>query len=594
MCGIFFCKILDDAGCGPANLDVLFSSSLEKMRYRGEDNVAVRKINGLYFGHSRLAINGLNPGSNQPVVTDDYALIFNGEYYNYKENYAHKGSDTLALFDHLLEKPNAHSSVNGPYAYAWYDIKNGKVVFRRDVFGEKPLYYYKDANIFLVSSTLKSILFFVKGIGGRVQLNIDALRFDYVLNGFIREPETVWQGIYEIPPNHSLVLNGIDISLKKESFSFPSDFGPAVAESYLKYSLITRDVDAALLLSSGVDSSYLLVKSIEAGAGLSLVTYGGGDGDGEVSEVENNLSFIDLKDAGCEFSPLQKVSEGHPGFISEEIAFYAGVMEQPTSDGLQVHRILQHLKSEFPHLKVVYSGLGGDEIFGGYPSFKNYQLINILASIPNSFLLVPKMRRFLEGRKILGEWGVMAYYFLYRADSCFVKKEHKDTLRESYRRFKKGVYESVPSELMERYKGCSSMQLKLLETFDYCKNQLLRDMDNISMHHGVEARVPLLNPHLIMQPVDNKKGLKEYVEARTKISFGKKKGFSILDHDCLEIYKNSLSSNQEILNAVFGEKVCNINCLLDIGAMRKFSFIAEWLKVNVAVCDVDGETLVAR
>ncbi|WP_192036950.1 asparagine synthetase B family protein [Halomonas sp. YLGW01] len=594
MCGIFFCKVLDEAGCGPANLDELFSSALEKMRYRGQDNVAIRKINGLHFGHSRLAINGLNPESNQPVVTDDYALIFNGEYYNYKEDYAHKGSDTLALFDHLLENPDAHSFVNGPYAYAWYDIKNDKVVFRRDVFGEKPLYYYKDETVVLVSSTLKSILFFVKGIGGRVLLNIDALRCDYVLNGFIREPETVWKGIYEIPPNHSLFLNGVDILLKKESFFCSADSRSSVAEKYLKYSLITRDVDAALLLSSGVDSSYLLVKSIESGAGLSLVTYGGCDGSGEVSEVENNLSFIDLNEAGCKFSALQKVGEGRPDCISEEIAFYAGIMEQPTSDGLQVHRILQHLKSEFPHLKVVYSGLGGDEIFGGYPSFNNYQLINILASIPKSFLLVPKMRRFLEGREMLGEWGVMAYYFLYRADSCFVKKEHEDTLRESYRRFKEGIYESVPSGLFERYKDCSSMQLKLLETFDYCKNQLLRDMDNISMHHGVEARAPLLNPHLIMQAVDNKKGLKEYVQARTKISFGKKKGFSILDHDCLEKYKKSLSRNREVLNAVFGEKVCNVNYLLDIGAMRKFSFIAEWLKVNVAVCEVDGETLVAR
>lgn len=594
MCGIFFCKVLDEAGCGHVDLDGLFTSALEKMRYRGEDNVAVKKVNGLYFGHSRLAINGLNSASDQPVVTDDYALIFNGEYYNYKENYPRKESDTLALFDHLMVKPEAHSFVNGPYAYAWYEIKNDRVFFRRDFFGEKPLYYYMDEKVILVSSTLKSILFFVKGIGGEVQLNIESLRCDYVLNGFIREPESIWKDIYVVPPNHSLVLDGVNVSLKKEEFNFSANAGPGAAERYVEYSLIARDVDAALLLSSGVDSSYLLVKSIEAGAGLSLVTYGGGEGADEVGEVEENLSSIDLRKVGCQFSVLKKNGEDSEVKIKEEVLYYADIMEQPTSDGLQVHRILQHLKIEFPHLKVVYSGLGGDEIFGGYPSFKNYQIINVLANIPRSSLLVPKMKRFLEGREILGEWGVMVYYFLYRADPFFVKKEYGDRVKESYERFKKGVYESVPTELMERFNECSGMQLKFCETFDYCKNQLLRDMDNISMHHGVEARVPLLNPYLITQAVDNKKSLKKYLQARANISFGKKKGFSILDNGSLEVYKDSLIGSRQILDVVFGDNICNDYALSDIGFMRKFSFIAEWLKANVVVSETDGSTLVAK
>lgn len=594
MCGIFFCKVLDESVYDHFDLDELFARSLEKMRYRGEDNVAVRKINGLYFGHARLAINGLNSASNQPVVTNDYALIFNGEYYNYKEAYPNRESDTLALFDYLKERSYTHSSVNGPYAYAWYDKKSNKVFFRRDFFGEKPLYYYMDKKVLVVSSTLKSILSFVKGIGVEVRLNVESLRSDYVVNGFIREPETIWKGIYEVPPNHSLILEGLEVSLQKEKIGFLANAGPAAAESYVEHSLIARDVDAALLLSSGVDSSYLLVKSIEAGAGLSLVTYGGCEGAGEVGEVEENLSSIDLNKAGCQFSSLQRDNEGHPVNIREELEYYADIMEQPTSDGLQVHRILQHLKMEFPHLKVVYSGLGGDEIFGGYPSFKNYQIVNILAGIPRASLLVPKMRRFLEGRAILGEWSVMAYYFLYRADSLFVKKECADRVKESYERFKKGIYESVPEELMERFKKCSGMQLKFLETFDYCKNQLLRDMDNISMHHGVEARVPLLNPYLIIQPVDNKKNLKEYVQARTKISFGKKKGFSILDSESLDVYKDSLSGNKETLDTVFGDNICNGYALSDIGLMRKFSFIAEWLKANVVVSEADGSTLVAK
>tara|TARA_B100000678_G_C17994047_1_gene416156 strand:- start:269 stop:628 length:360 start_codon:yes stop_codon:yes gene_type:complete len=119
-------------------------------------------------------------------------------------------------------------------------------------------------------------------------------------------------------------------------------------------------------------------------------------------------------------------------------------------------------------------------------------------------------------------------------------------------------------------------------------------MDNISMHHGVEARVPLLNPYLITQAVDNKKSLKKYLQARANISFGKKKGFSILDNGSLEVYKDSLIGSRQILDVVFGDNICNDYALSDIGFMRKFSFIAEWLKANVVVSETDGSTLVAK
>ncbi|MDI4635982.1 MULTISPECIES: asparagine synthase-related protein [Halomonadaceae] len=593
MCGIFFCKVLDEAGCGHVDLDGLFASALEKMRYRGEDNVAVKQINGLYFGHSRLAINGLNSASDQPVVTDDYALIFNGEYYNYKENYPSKESDTLALFDHLQEKNYTHSSVNGPYAYAWYDIKNDMVFFRRDFFGEKPLYYYVDRKIFLVSSTLKSIVHFVKGVGGSIGLNVDALRSDYFFNGFVREPETIWEGVLEIPPNHTLVLAGESVSLKKEVVSNSRSRDTKKAEEYFKSSLLSRDVDAALLLSSGVDSNYLLVKSIEAGSGLSLVTYGGNDGEGEVEKVKKNLSKLKLDEHLYKHSSLI-AKDSCKRIIGEELRCYAAIIEQPTSDGLQVNRILQHMKKEFPSLKVVYSGLGGDEMFGGYPTFKNFFIINILVDFPGVNFVVPKMRRFVEGREILGEWGVLTYYFLYRADPNYISIGNHISLKRAYERFKSGVDDSVPSGFFECYENDKSMQIKFLETFDYCKNQLLRDIDNIAMNYGVEARVPLLNPYLLNVSVDGKKKLKEYVKDKIKVNFGKKEGFSVLDGDSAEVYKRSLLDNQEMLEKIFGEREFGRIFSLDVGSMRKFSIAAEWLNINVEFCDADRRTLVAK
>ncbi|MBB3140056.1 asparagine synthetase B family protein [Halomonas organivorans] len=584
MCGILFCKVLDKTLHEAYDIHELLTLSLEKMQYRGRDNVALKEFKGFYFGHARLAINGLNESGNQPMEDDRHVLLFNGEYYNYKERCHGFESDTQALFHYLKSDPGGGSSIDGPYGYAWHDKETGETIFRRDVFGEKPLYYYMDSKVFLVASTLKSIVCIVNGLGGKVGLNIDALRFDYVLSGFIREPETVWKEVFEIPPGCSLIFTRDEVVLKRENFQLFCGRDREMSDSYFRNSFLSRDVEAALLLSSGVDSSYLLLKSVESNVELSLVTYGNDDGKGEVGEVEKNLTLMNLDERAYQYSALINNASDRKS-LAEELEYYANIMEQPTADGLQVCRLLKHLKEKFPKLKVVYSGLGGDEIFGGYPSFRNFNLINTLVFFPGSDVVVSRMRRFIDGKRILGEWNVLVYYFLYRTDPAFVDLSEPERLRTSYERFKKGVHDALPVESLEKYACHSGMQIKFCELFDYCKNQLLRDMDNISIYNGLEARVPLLNPYFLEAPVDKKKGLKDYVKSKSKISFGRKKGFSVLDQDCSDIYEASLYKNRDMLENVLGEEVSSKFSSLDTGSLRKFSVLSEWLQINVCMSE---------
>src|SRR5690606_35414081 len=94
--------------------------------------------------------------------------------------------------------------IRGMFAFGWFEKKTEKITFYRDFFGEKPLYYYNDNEICIVSSTLKSITYILKKIGKIVKINKRAIEQDFLLFGYIRSPETIWEGIMEVPPGHCL------------------------------------------------------------------------------------------------------------------------------------------------------------------------------------------------------------------------------------------------------------------------------------------------------------------------------------------------------------------------------------------------------
>jgi asparagine synthase (glutamine-hydrolysing) len=504
-------------------------------------------------------------------------MIYNGEIYNYKEIDPETNSDTKLLFDMMSQKgQHAFAELRGMFAMGWFNKKNKEVTFYRDFYGEKPLYYYLDKNLQIVSSTLKSIKYIVESFGGILKLNKTALLTDYKYFGYIREPETIWENVFAVPPGHFMSVSDnqpefepLDFGLKKKKGQIP------ITGNYLSQALSSRDVEGALLLSGGIDSPYILASAFENKIPLIIGIYKANNKQIDESDkaIEHKNKIIG---ANSEYLVSVLTDGENEGSNHQK---YAQILEQPTSDGLQVYSLIKHLKANNPSLKLVYTGLGGDEIFGGYPTFRNYTLINLMIRLPFIERLIPKVKRFKEGRRIIGKWNYSVYSFMYRF-RYNVYKESDDSpsvIKDTYERYEKTL---LSSPLINRlYKDVNEHSfIKFSENYDYMRNQLLRDNDNISMFLGIESRSPLLNPDWINIKPDNKKRLKKYLVNKYQLKFGKKKGFTLDETNSRNEYLNDIINNKAFYSNVFNVGDTNYISTSDLRSMYIFKL---WYNFNM-------------
>lgn len=359
-------------------------SMTHAVSHRGPDSNGVWFRNNIALGHCRLAIIDLSQAANQPMRANSerYILSYNGEIYNYieirtdleKKGYQFKSnSDTEVVLNSLIEwGTEAILKFNGIFAFGFYDALTGALIVARDRYGVKPIYYLKNDLFFAFASEQKSIL---KLNGVSKTLDKETL-YEYMTFQNIFTDRTMVKGIKLLQPGHFLRIltkNNNNVQLEQYwDFSFyevenksESDYIEEFKEIFEKsvHSQIMADVEVGAYLSGGIDST-----SIVAIASLKKQIKTFTVGFESNAWIDENIAFDERLNAR---KIAQLLGSNHSEYILKpsdiEICIRDLVqhVEEPRLGQSYPNYFAAKLASE--NVKVVLSGAGGDELFGGYP-----------------------------------------------------------------------------------------------------------------------------------------------------------------------------------------------------------------------------------
>ncbi len=337
------------------------------------------------FAHRRLSIIDLSESGRQPMQIDDgrYSLVFNGEIYNYlalRESLAADGVEFRShtdteVFLHLYKKYGRESLrlMRGMFAFALRDRETGEVFAARDRLGIKPFYYFSDNSLFIFASEIRAIL-----ASGLVPRAIDAVSLNsYLSFGAVQEPRTIIKNVRTLPPAHYVTIDSSGAVKELAAYwQLPAPSGcrdraRAVEEtrSRLEESVrlhLVSDVPLGAFLSGGIDSS-------------SIVAFMSKQAAGRVNTFTVCFREQEFSERALARRVAEKWGTSHTEIALSEEEMLAALpdaissIDQPTIDGINTWVISRATRQA--GITVALSGLGGDELFGGYPSFKRARAI---------------------------------------------------------------------------------------------------------------------------------------------------------------------------------------------------------------------------
>jgi asparagine synthase (glutamine-hydrolysing) len=489
------------------------------MHRGGPDDSGVYVNGSLALGHRRLSLIDLSSDGHQPMMSTDerYVLIFNGEIYNFKElrselinlGYTFKStSDTEVILNGFIHwHRGIFERLNGMFALAIFDNQEKCITLARDYAGIKPLYYYLEGSSLYFASEIRAF----KALN-KFEENPDWPIY-FLAFGHLPEPVTTLKNVKPLPKGTVLTYSINDQSIDVftyNKFKFTNKIThrkealtkvEKVLSDAVKRHLIS-DAPIGLFLSGGIDSSLLTILA-EPFLKDNLQTLSIVFDENEFSEK----SYQDLI--------IAKTKAKHKTYTVTKEQFLEALpdmieaMDQPSTDGINSYFICKYAKEA--GLKAVLSGLGADELFGGYNSFANmakYELLKkwIPATTFKIFQFFKKDK--YQKASFLSIPGLIGQYLFNRGILCPKEIAHilcvpvskvwtlLSDLNEQY--------ESEFSTLDAFNKACN------LESDLYMQNQLLKDSDYMSMWHGIEIRVPFLDKELIELVYQIDSGIKAF------------------------------------------------------------------------------------
>jgi asparagine synthase (glutamine-hydrolysing) len=473
------------------NLSSLAETMRDCMQHGGPDDkgIYIDDDAGIALGNRRLSIIDLSPAGHMPMSDDDgnLQITFNGEIFNYRElkaelkNLGHHfitNTDTEVVIKAYRQwGNNAWSRLNGMYAFAIYDKKKNILILVRDHAGIKPLYYSHSGASFYFASEVKAFKTIHPAWKENPNWKIYFLAF-----GHLPEPVTTLNGVHALAKGSYMQVNVTDLTTYTSSFN-RFEFSSLVKNEAEAIEKIRTTLDAAVkrhLIS--VDSSILtlLAKKYQ---GKDLYTLSINFDQSEFSEKRYQDIIIEQTKANHHsFLVTQKDFEN-------QIPDIFKAMDQPSVDGINTYFISKYAKEY--GLKAVLSGLGADELLGGYPSFKYGNRADLIQRVPAFALDFSK--KFLNHRlrKIdyLGFKNGTGEYLFYRGN--FIPGDIARILDSTEEEITR-VLNKLPQPRFSQHMD-SGNRISYLEQNYYMQNQLLKDSDYMSMWHSVELRVPFLD-----------------------------------------------------------------------------------------------------
>ena len=512
-------------------------STIERMavalRHRGPDGTEVRAFTpptisqGVALGHNRLAIIDLSEAGREPMTNEDGTvwLVFNGEIYNFEDLRArleasgHRFSSRTdaEVIIHLYEEGGATSvkELNGIFAFAIVDLKRDLLLLARDPIGVKPLFYAMTQDHFLFGSEIKAIL-----ASSLVSPNVNWQAVsDFFTFLYVPCPETIYEGIWQVPPAHCITLNLKENSIFTQRYWDISVLPGFERTSYNDLKLQIReklaasvkrqlisDVPIGIFLSGGVDST--IVAGLAKKKKVEIQTY-------TLAFHGEEYRFYDEAEKGRAVSQHLGTEHFELSLESCDIRQMLDLIElsdQPFANPT-TYLMYELSRKAREHITVALCGAGGDELFAGYPRLDAVRLARYLGWLPRPLLRLggkalgylrdshqtPHLRR---ARKFLD--GLDRDFFVQYANWTYFMNEEKKvrlfnatTENGSSRNGLRSSVDSLRAALGHSVLQDWGNQVLEMDVRTFLPDNVLEYTDRMSMAVALEVRVPLLDPAFV-------------------------------------------------------------------------------------------------
>jgi asparagine synthase (glutamine-hydrolysing) len=491
----------------------------EAVKQRGPDD------HGEFFSapfsaiHHRLSIIGPDERGRQPFTTDDVTVLFNGCIYNYHElrkqleadGVIFRSDSDTEILPHLYRKfgMGMFSLLNGMFAIVIWDARDELLVAARDPFGEKPLFVCQQSGRIGFASSLTA---FERG-DWSLTPNIHAVA-DLLRHMRIEAPETLYQEVSQLPAGcYGVASRGENLNIRRYFFlpepDQPQDMAPEEIEDEIEHLLddafklrMISDRPLGVFLSGGVDSS-LIAASLARQTGQPLHTFAVRFAGASPDYDESHYARAVADHIGSEHQVLEVAADAH-----QTLDDLAQAFDQPVTNtaALPTYLISQAAK---PYVDVALSGVGGDELFGGYPRYLGmawharcrkmpghgfaHKLVSMLGDSASSRNLRGRLRRFLHGLELDDADAYRQWTQTTDAGSATMLMVDENSARNTW------------SSAADSFGGLSSLLARFgpvngamaYDVLTYLPDDLLAVGDRMSMAHALELRAPFLDTRVL-------------------------------------------------------------------------------------------------
>ncbi len=493
--------------------------------HRGPDDEGIYEDELISLGHRRLSIIDLSSAGHQPFLSHDkrYCIVYNGELYNFRElrfelqriavGSTHSAypfvtqTDTeVILAAYIRWGKDCLKHFNGMFAFAIWDSLEKRLFIARDRLGIKPIYYYSKQNLFLFSSEIRALL---KSELVPRKVDHESL-VDYLRYQTVHAPKTIIQGVGMLMPGQLAIVSdkGIEVEQYWEASSYAQTKSPDISyenacarvQELLLRSVERRlvaDVPFGAFLSGGIDSS-IVVGLMSRIAPVKVKTFSVSFDESEFSEAR--YAKIIAEKFKTEHHEIKlKVSD-----FLQQLPEALHALDHPSGDGANTYVVSKATKKA--GITMALSGLGGDELFAGYPVFNRTLLLkrrNFISALPKSIRvaagkIAQRSKPGISSEKLLeilrlDKLDLPSTYPISRqmmSDEAIKRLLNRDNLPSN--RVREYLYD-LP--VLPKDKLISAVSLAEIGT--YMQNTLLRDADQMSMSVALEVRVPFLDHTLV-------------------------------------------------------------------------------------------------
>ena len=500
MCGIV--GFTSTAPHDPAGAKQTVQAMADLIRHRGPDGEGYFADTRAALGHRRLSIIDAN-GGGQPMFNEDGSLVvvFNGEIYNYKalraelqacgHTFATDSDTEVLLHGYEVWGDALPKHLRGMFAFALWDRTAGVLFCGRDLFGIKPLYYYSKGDALLFASEIKAFL-----AHPTFEKRLNEVRLpDWLSMEYLPDAETMFAGVYELPPAHTLTWRDGRLTTRRYAVpqfrvrhgrslrAWTEKIGDTLAESAAVHRI--ADVEVGCFLSGGVDSSLIAYETARNQPDVRCFSVG----YAEETYSELPAARAAAKALGV---PMTETTVTAADFFAANRAIQ-WYLDEPMPNPAEVPLYFL-CKTARQRVKVVLSGEGADELFGGYPLYRQAVWAARWQAVP------PGVRRALA--VLLPGCGFLRRGSLPRWQRCARANYVFETTQERDQYLKRDYKAPAPARRCKPYfdavRGLNEpTAAQWVDLQTWLPRDILRKADRMSMAHGLELRVPFLDRRVL-------------------------------------------------------------------------------------------------